>query len=231
MGRWKGSPQGPYWDPNDTGPNQVDPPPGMSPSGPGQPQPPQSPAQPSPLSTDFSWSLPPLKRAPYDFPPIYNSGTDYSNQPPKDLGRPMSEGGYAGPSDNPNNWPQKQYPGGMGGPIPPWMAGPGSMGGLGPAPQGGGHYEGIDWDQRWVPDNPTPEQTALTDLKKQIPPLSGPNVSKGTGMPYMIDNTSPYGGSMPTYGGAGGASMKTLGNNQKPSGLIGSILSKYPGLI
>ena len=33
MGRGTGSPQGPYWDANDSGPNQVDPPPGMSPNG------------------------------------------------------------------------------------------------------------------------------------------------------------------------------------------------------
>ena len=48
MGRWKGSPQGPYWDANDSGPNQVDPPPGMSPNGPQvAPQQAQQPQAPS----------------------------------------------------------------------------------------------------------------------------------------------------------------------------------------
>jgi hypothetical protein len=48
MGRWKGSPQGPYYDPNDTGPDQVAPPPGMGQNG--QPLPQQAQPQMPPQS-------------------------------------------------------------------------------------------------------------------------------------------------------------------------------------
>ncbi len=117
-----------------------------------------------------------------------------AQQPP---GEDMGPGGIRGPFQPP--WMQQPSsgvpttPGVNGQPVYTGGYDPNSplyqQGGGGFGQQGGGHYEGIDWDRRWVPDNPTQGQTALDEMRKQFGPPSGPNVSKGTGMPYMIDNT------------------------------------------
>jgi len=117
MGRWKGSPQGPYWDANDDGPNQVDPPPGASPTGPQAQQPQQ--------------------QAPQDGSPQYDGGGIIAGRtlPPWMQNTPdAGPGGMTGrmPGDL-KQWPGGQ-PGGVGidgrpvydpglqqGGLPPWL--------------------------------------------------------------------------------------------------------------
>ncbi len=124
MGRWKGSPQGPYWDPNDTGPNQVDPPPGASPNGPQAPMgAPQMPPQPGGMD-------------PNALPGTY---TPWSESMPDGMGGSYNPGGHVDANGNPlpgpppldtSGWARKQYPGGVGGPVTPMDGSLGSLGGM-----------------------------------------------------------------------------------------------------
>ncbi len=141
MGRWKWSPNGPMWDANDDGPNQVDPPPGMSPSG---PQAPQQPAQAGGYQPPIDF--PQLPQQPGGIDPNAPPGTyhPWSESMPDGSGGSYNPGGHVDANGNPlpgpppmdtSGWPRKQYPGGVGGPVPPWMT-LGSLGqGLGQSPK------------------------------------------------------------------------------------------------
>jgi len=119
MGRWKGSPQGPYWDAADSGPNQVDPPPGASPNGPQAQQPQQQ--APQPIGQD-GFQLPPWLQTMPDAGPGGMTGKGI----PGDV-KVWSESGMGqrqAPPPDMSQWARKPYPGGVGGPMTPMAGGP-----------------------------------------------------------------------------------------------------------
>jgi hypothetical protein len=221
MGRYKMGPQGGYYDPNDSGPDQFTPTPGQQ--YPGMPAPQQT----APTGPDFGPGVPkfpdfPQLPGPHQgpwMPPIIDSPPGYDpNHPAHEVGgpgtMPWSEsmpdgnGGYYNPGghvdangnrlpDPPatdmSGWPRKQYPGGMGGPIPPWMqGGSGTLGSLGnqwlemPAAGGSGRYDAT---------HPPP----IADMKPSGFSLSSLGSALGSA-----------GGNVPQRGGILGAAMKKL---------------------
>ncbi len=147
MGRYKLGPQGGYYDPNDSGPDQFTPTPGQQ--YPGMPAPQQ--AQPSPGGYQPPIDFPQFPRTPPGPSPngpwdrAGDNGWD-GTQTPKEVGGPgpmpwseampdgsggsYNPGGHVDANGNPlpgpppmdtSGWPRKQYPGGVGGPVPPWM--------------------------------------------------------------------------------------------------------------
>ncbi len=145
MGRWKGSPQGPYYDANDTGPDQVAPPPGMGQNGQPLPQQAPTPAQQAPWWQNIPDAGPggmtgQMPQQPGGMDPNALPGTyhPWSESMPDGMGGSYNPGGHVDANGNPlpgpppmdtSGWARKQYPGGIGGPLTP-MAG-GSIGSLG----------------------------------------------------------------------------------------------------
>ena len=82
MGRWKGSPQGPYYDPNDTGPDQVAPPSGMGQNG-----------QPLPQQAQQPGGIDP-NAPPGTYKPWSESGMGGIPTTPGMNGQPVYTGGY-----------------------------------------------------------------------------------------------------------------------------------------
>ncbi len=145
MPRFKLGPNGGYYDPNDDGPDQFTPTPGQQ--YPGMPQPAQQP-QTQPGGFQPPIDFPQFPRTPPG--PSPNGWWDHAgenipgldpNAPPGTY-KPWSEsmpdgnGGYYNPGGHvdangnqipgpppldTSGWPRKQYPGGQGGPVPPWM--------------------------------------------------------------------------------------------------------------
>ena len=227
MGRYKLGPNGGYYDPNDSGPDQFTPTPGQQ--VPGMPTPPQQ-SQPDPGQQMPPWmkdfpQLPGPHKGPW-MPPIVDNIPGYDpNQPPHEMqpwqGQPpvMSEsmpdgmGGYRTPGghfdkdgnllpDAPmpdmSGWARKQYPGGQGGPVPPWMQGGGQPWLESPAAGGSGRYDST---------HPPP-------------------IAEGYG-----GGSNPY-QSLSSLGGKLGGLLS--GGNIQPKqpsgGLAGAIFNKYPDL-
>ncbi len=149
MGRYKMGPNGGYYDPNDSGPDQFTPTPGQQ--YPGMPAPqqaqPQQPDNAPPWMKDFP-QLPGPHQGPWmpqtipddQVPPEWRYDpnrpphvlTPWSESMPDGSGGSWNPGGHVDANGNPlpdaplpdmSGWAHKQYPGGMGGPIPPWMQG------------------------------------------------------------------------------------------------------------
>jgi hypothetical protein len=109
-----------------------------------------------------------------------------------------------------SGWARKQYPGGQGGPVPPWMTGGASLGSL-----GGGKmvYSPSAHESSWVTDEQLANSQRMQDE-------------------YARTGVMPQMPKMPSFG----ASLSALGVNggnvaPKPSGgLAGAIFNKYPDL-
>jgi hypothetical protein len=147
MGRYKLGPQGGYYDPNDSGPDQFTPTPGQQ--YPGMPAPQQAP-QGQPQQASWSQNIPDagpggmtgqMPQQPGGMDPNALPGTyhPWSESMPDGSGGSYNPGGHVDANGNPlpgpppmdtSGWAHKQYPGGVGGPVPPWMT-LGSLGGSG----------------------------------------------------------------------------------------------------